>query len=84
MINDVARAVVDASKATDLPLQPFIAWKLKPRLEIGPIAMHFAVQGSQVFVIKAPFDDREPVWEQVVKAGFNELPYVPLVPAALP
>jgi hypothetical protein len=64
MINDMALAVVEASKTTHLPLQPFISHKLRPKAAIGRLATHFLVQGSQVFVVKAPLDDREPVWKQ--------------------
>jgi hypothetical protein len=79
MIQDMATAVVQASKEFDLPLQPFISMELQPRSAIGSIAMHFVVQGGQVFVVNTPLDQREPVWEQVVRAGFTELPYLPLV-----
>jgi hypothetical protein len=84
MINDMALAVVAASRTTHLPLQPFISHKLRPKAAIGVLAIHFLVQGSQVFVVKAPLDDREPVWKQVVEAGFSELPYLPLVQTTVP
>jgi hypothetical protein len=80
MVFDFAAAIARASKALGLPLLTVIGMDVRPRLAIGGLAMHFAIEGPNVFVIKDPLQDDEPVWRYVVGAGFSKLPYAPMKP----
>lgn len=84
MVFDMAAAIAKAGKACNLPLQTVIGVDLRPRLAIGGLAMDFIIEGPQVFVVKEPVQDDDPVWEYVVRAGFPMLPYAPMQPTALP
>jgi len=84
MVFDMVGAVAKARKESGLPLMTVIGVEMRPRLAIGGLAMHFVVVGQQVFVVKDPLDESEPVWEYLVRAGFSTLPYAPMKPARLP
>lgn len=79
-----ADAIATASKTCNLPLMTVIGMDLRPRLAMGGLAMHFAIEGPRVFVIKDPLQEAEPVWEYVVRVGFPTLPYAPMQPTPLP
>jgi hypothetical protein len=82
MVWDMARAIYAASKETGLPYMRPIGMDLRPRLLIGGLAIHFAIEGSNLFVVKDPLDENELVWEYLVGAGFLSLPYAPMKPSA--
>jgi hypothetical protein len=84
MVLDMVTAIATASRERQLPLMAFVGMELQPRLAVGGLAMHFVVQGGQVFAIKDPVEEEDPVWEQVVLAGFSSILYAPLWRAALP
>ncbi len=48
---------------------------------MGSIVMPFVVQGQTILVVKHPMTDDEPLWNEVVCAGFRKLPYASMVPA---
>jgi hypothetical protein len=74
MIYDMAEAISQAMKNLGMSKnKPYIGIDMRPRLMIGSLAMRFAIKGQQVFVIKCPLDEREPIWENVVSAGFSSL-----------
>ena len=58
-----------------------IGMDLRPRLAMGFIVMPFVVQGQTIVVVKHPMTDDEPLWNEVVRAGFRKLPYASMVPA---
>ena len=60
-----------------------IGMELRPRLQIGGLAMHFVIVGENIFVVKYPLNEEEPVWRFVVRAGLRRLPYASMVPAGL-
>jgi hypothetical protein len=60
-----------------------IGMELRPRLQIGGMAMHFVIVGENVFVVKFPLNEEEAVWRFVVRAGLHRLPYASMVPAGL-
>ena len=84
MIFDMAGAIGRASQEVGIPLSPIIGMDFRPRHELGPVAIHFVIEGPRVFVVKVPLDDDEPVWPFVVRAGFTRLPYHAMYPAELP
>jgi hypothetical protein len=83
MVFDMASALTRARKACCLPGLPVIGFDLRPRLAMGGLAMHFVIEGPRVFVIKDSLDEREPIWEHFVRAGFSKVPYAPMRPAGL-
>ncbi len=58
-----------------------IGMDLRPRLAIGSMVMPFVVQAQTVMVVKHPMTEDEPLWNEVVRAGFRQLPYASMVPA---
>lgn len=58
-----------------------IGMDLRPRLAIGFIVMPFVVQGQTIVVVKHPMTEDEPLWNEVVRAGFHRLPYASMIPA---
>jgi len=84
MVLDMVTAIAAASREHQLPVMTFIGMELMPRLAMVGLAMPFVVQGGQVFAIKDPVEDDDPVWEHVVRGGFSSLLYAPLWRAALP
>jgi hypothetical protein len=58
-----------------------IGLDLRPRMAIGPMAMPFVLQAQSIVVVKHPLLEDEPVWNDVVRAGFRKLPYASMVPA---
>ncbi len=69
----------EAPKATNVV--HVIGMDLRPRLAIGSMVMPFVVQGQTILVVKHPMTDDEPLWNEVVRAGFRKLPYASMVPA---
>jgi hypothetical protein len=85
MIYDMAEAISQAMTNFGISEKRiYIGMDLRPRLMIGSLAMHFAVQGQEIIVIKHPLDDTEPIWETVVRSGFSSLLYAPMFPVSLP
>ncbi len=58
-----------------------IGMDLRPRVAIGSMVMPFVVQGQTIVVVKHPMTEDEPLWNEVVRAGFRKLPYASMVPA---
>ena len=79
----MAGALAQASQDVPLPMQTVIGVDPRPRLARGGLARHFAIVGSQVFVVKEPLEAAEPIWKYLVQAGFSALPYAPMRPAAI-
>jgi len=84
MVLDMVTAMAAASREHQLPVMTFLGIELMPRLAMVGLAMPFVVQGGQVFAIKDPVEDDDPVWEHLVRAGISRLLYAPLWRAALP
>jgi hypothetical protein len=84
MVLDMVTAIAMASREHQLPVMTFVGIELMPRLAMVGLAMPFVVQGSQVFAIKDPIEDDDPMWEHLVRAGISSLLYAPLWRAALP
>ena len=84
MVFDMVGAIARAAKECRLPPMTIIGMEVRPRLAMGGLAMHFVIEGSQVFVVKDPLHEDEPIWEYVVRAGFSTLPYAPMKPMAFP
>lgn len=84
MVFDMLGAIGEARQASALPLMPAIGVELRPHLALGRLAMHFVVEGRNVFVVKDPLVEDEPVWAYVVRAGFSQLPYAPMQPTSIP
>ncbi len=87
MIVDMVHSLGESNSAPGLegPLAndelPVIGMELRPRLAMGSIVMPFVVQGQTIVVVKHPMREDEPLWNEVVRAGFRKLPYAPMVPA---
>jgi len=84
MVFDFVFAMGHASKRIDLPLFTVIGMEVRPRLALGPLTMHFLIEGPHVIVVKHPLRDEDPAWKFAVGAGFTTLPYASMIPAALP
>jgi hypothetical protein len=84
MIFDMAAAIPKASKRVDLPVNTVIGIDLRPRLALGNLGMRFLVQGGKVFAIQHPLREQDPSWAYVVRAGFSQLCYAPMIPGAVP
>jgi hypothetical protein len=83
MAMDMVGAISKARKECHLPLMAVIGMDLRSRLAIGGLAMHFVIEGPRVFVVKHPLQDDEPVWAYLVRAGFSQLPYAPMMPVGI-
>jgi hypothetical protein len=83
MLFDMMGALATARRETGLPMMTVIGVDLRPRLDMGALAMHFVVVGQRTFAVKDPLDESEPVWSYLVKAGLSRLPYAPMRPTGI-
>lgn len=84
MIFDMATAIPRASQQAGLRVNTVIGIDLRPRLSLGALGTPFLVEGAKVFAIQHPLRKENPVWAFAVRAGFSQLPYIPMIPAAVP
>lgn len=84
MLRHISAAVSEARKRLNLPVIPVIGVDVRPVLALGSLGMSFLVQGAKVLAIQHPVRDDHPAWALAVRAGYSKLPYVPMVPTAVP